>query len=73
MEGAEVPARNVGAVEGADEVAGKEWEAGGKEVSEEEWALVEQPMRFVPVGFGGWCRLACLAVPTSAQKLVLSI
>ena len=38
-------------LEQAAEFAGKEWEARGKEVSEEEWALVDQPMRFVPVGF----------------------
>ena len=38
-------------LEQAAEFAGKEWEAGGKEVSEEEWALVDQPMRFVRVGF----------------------
>ena len=38
-------------LEQAAEFAGKEWEAGGEEVSEEEWALVDQPMRFVPVGF----------------------
>ena len=37
-------------MEQAAEFAGKEWEAGGEEVSEEEWALVDQPMRFVPVG-----------------------